>query len=242
MKEYAKRIAKTNETTIIPPSIDPLSEKNKLLTQTKIQSILNRYDIDEERPIIAQVARFDPWKDPLGVIDVYRLVRRKFPKLQLLLVGNMASDDPEGWHYYEKTARHAGEDYDIHFLTDLIGVHALEVNAFQRASDVMLAKSIREGFGLTVTEALWKEVPVVGGKVGGIPLQVENGVSGFLVNSVEDAAEKTIHLLKHPLKAREMGRRGKKHILKNFLITRHLLDYLQLLQRLNEPDEVQQIS
>jgi trehalose synthase len=231
MAKYVKRTFKTRETAIIPPSIDPLSNKNKPLTHTQIQSVLERYDVDGERPIITQVARFDPWKDPLGAIDVYQQIRKKVPKLQLLLVGSMAYDDPEGWIYYEKTTRHAGEDYNIHILTDLIGVHDLEVNAFQRASDVILAKSIREGFGLTVTEALWKEIPVVGGNVGGIPLQVEGGVSGFLVSSVEEAVEKTLFLLKNPKKARKMGKRGKEHVVRNFLITRHLIDYLRLFNK-----------
>jgi len=234
MKKYVKKTLKTKEIAIIPPSIDPLSDKNKPLTHTQIQSVLERYDVDAEKPIITQVARFDPWKDPLGVIDVYRKIRKKVPKLQLLLIGSMAYDDPEGWVYYEKTARHAGEDYDIHLLTNLVGVHDLEVNAFQRASDVILAKSIREGFGLTVTEALWKEVPVVGGNVGGIPLQVKDGVSGFLVDSVDEAVEKTLYLLRHPQKAREMGKKGKKHVLKNFLITRHLIDYLKLFNKISK--------
>jgi trehalose synthase len=140
----------------------------------------------------------------------------------------MAKDDPEGWTYYEKTARHAGEDSDIHLLTDLNYVADLEVNAFQRASNVILQKSTREGFGLSVAEALWKEVPVVGGNVGGIPLQVLDGVNGFLVNNVEEAAEKTLYLLKNPNEAKKMGTKGKEHILKNFLITRHLRDYLRL--------------
>lgn len=151
MMKYVKKTLKIKETAIIPPSIDPLSDKNKPLTYSQIQSVLERDDVDDERPIITQVARFDPWKDPLGVIDVYQRIRQKIPKLQLLLIGSMAYDDPEGWIYYEKTARHAGEDYDIHILTDFRGVHDLEVNAFQRASNVILAKSIKEGFGLTVT-------------------------------------------------------------------------------------------
>jgi trehalose synthase len=140
----------------------------------------------------------------------------------------MAKDDPEGWTYYEKTARHAAEDYNIHLLTDLNGVGDVEVNAFQRASDVVLQKSIREGFGLSVAEALWKEVPVVGSNVGGIPLQILHGKTGFLVNSIGEAAERTIYLLKNSVEAKKMGKRGKEHVSKNFLITRHLEDYLKL--------------
>lgn len=232
LKKYVKSPLEEKDVAIITPSIDPLSDKNKPLPEDRILSTLERYDVDADRPILTQVARFDPWKDPLGVIDVYRKVKKNMPKVQLLLIASMARDDPEGWTYYERTARHAGEDYDIHFLTDLAGVGDLEVNAFQRASDVCLLKSIREGFGLSVTEALWKEVPVVGGNVGGIPLQIINGETGFLVNTVEEAVEKTLYLLKHPEEAKEMGKKGKKHVKENFLITRHLKDYLKLFLRL----------
>ena len=232
LKKYVKSPLEKRNVAIISPSIDPLSDKNKPLPEDRILSTLERYDVDADRPILTQVARFDPWKDPLGVIDTYKKVKKKMPKVQLLLITSMAPDDPEGWIYYEKTARHAGEDYDIHLLTDLMGVGDLEVNAFQRASDVALLKSIREGFGMTVTEALWKEVPVVGGNVGGIPLQVINGETGFLVNTVEEAVEKTLYLLKHPEEAEEMGKKGKEHVKENFLITRHLKDYLKSFLRL----------
>ncbi len=234
MKKYVKSPLEKRNVAVVSPSIDPLSDKNKPLPQHTILSTLERYDVDADRPILIQVARFDPWKDPSGVIDVYRKVKKEVPKVQLLLITSMAPDDPEGWTYYERTARHAGEDYDIHLLTDLMGVRDLEVNAFQRASDVALLKSIREGFGLTVTEALWKEVPVVGGNVGGIPLQVINGETGYLVNTVEEAAEKTLYLLKHPKEAKEMGEKGKEHVKENFLITRHLKDYLKLFLRLTD--------
>jgi len=232
LRKYVKSPLEKRNVAIISPSIDPLSGKNKPLPENRILSTLERYGVDSDRPILTQVARFDPWKDPLGVIDVYKKVKKKIPEVQLLLITSMAPDDPEGWTYYEKTARHAGEDYDIHLLTDIMGVGDLEVNAFQRASDVALLKSIREGFGMTVTEALWKEVPVVGGNVGGIPLQVINGETGFLVNIVEEAVEKTLYLLKHPEEAEEMGKKGKEHVKENFLITRHLKDYLELFLRL----------
>jgi len=228
MNQYVPESLKPRKVAIIPPSIDPLSDKNKPLSEDVIFSKLAKYDIDPERPIITQVSRFDPWKDPLGVIDAYRMVKKEIPNVQLLLIASMAKDDPEGWNYYEKTARHAGDDRDIHLLTDLKGVGDIEVNAFQRASNVVLQKSTREGFGLTVTEALWKEVPVIGGNVGGIPLQIIHGENGFLVNNVQETAEKTLYLLKHPTEAKKMGAKGKEHILKNFLITRHLEDYLKL--------------
>ena len=162
------------------------------------------------------------------MIDAYRLVKREMPGVQLALLGSMASDDPEGWVYYDRTVRHAGEDFDIHVLHNFHGVGNREVNAFQAMSDVVIQKSTREGFGLVVTEALWKGTPVVGGNVGGIPLQVLDGETGFLVDSVETCAEKTLYLLQHPDEARRMGEQGREHVRKNFLSTRHLRDYLQL--------------
>jgi len=235
LKQYVKETLRIKKLAIIPPSIDPLSGKNKPLSKSQILSVLGKFDVDPEKPIITQVARFDPWKDPLGVIDVYRIVKRKIPQTQLLLIASMPPDTgSEGWVYYEKTARRAGEDYGIHLLTDLVGVHDLEVNAFQTASDVVLQKSTREGFGLSVTEALWKGVPVVGGNVGGIPLQIKDGTTGFLVNTIEEAAEKTLYLLKHPELAKKMGKEGRQHVLRNFLITRHLKDYLSLFIQLSK--------
>jgi trehalose synthase len=227
-KEYVKSPLEMKNVAIITPSIDPLSDKNKTLPEDQILSTLEKYDVDPKSPILIQVARFDPWKDPVGVVDTYRLVKKSVPRLQLLLISSMAPDDPEGWDYFERTARHAGEDRNIHLLTDLKGVRDLEVNAFQRASDVAMLKSVREGFGLTVTEALWKEVPTIGGNVGGIPLQIIHGKTGFLVNTVGEAAEKTLYLLKHPMESKKMGKNGKKHVKDNFLITKHLKEYLKL--------------
>ncbi|MEE9592400.1 MAG: glycosyltransferase, partial [Thermoplasmata archaeon] len=183
-------------------------------------------------PAISSVSRFDPWKDPLGLIDVYRRTKEKIADLQLLFVASMAHDDPEGWDYYEQTLRKAGEDPDIHFLTNLRGVHAVEVNAFQRLSHVSLLRSIREGFGLSVSESLWKGVPVIGTQTGGIPLQILDGQTGFLVNDFEGTVDRLTRLLEdEPLRHR-MGEAGRSHVAKNFLITRHLMDYLQLFRRL----------
>ncbi|NIO37541.1 glycosyltransferase [Candidatus Bathyarchaeota archaeon] len=231
MEKSVPKQLESKRTAIITPSIDPLSDKNRTLSETTVLSVLDKFDVDSERPVITQVSRFDPWKDPLGVIDVYRQVKKKIPGVQLLLITSMATDDPEGWTYYEKTARYAGQDYDVHLLMNMQGVGNVEVNAFQRASDVVLQKSIREGFGLTVAEALWKQTPVVAGDAGGIPLQVIQGKTGYLVSSIEEAAEKTIFLLEHPEKAKQIGRKGKEHVLKNFLITRHVLAYLETFLR-----------
>jgi len=232
LKEYAKDDLKLKNIAIIPPAIDPLSPKNMDLDQEEIENIVTKYKVDPGRPIITQVSRFDPWKDPLGVIDMYRMVKREVKDVQLVLIASMANDDPEGWEYYEKTARHAGEDYDIHLLSNLNGIGNLEVNAFQRASDVIIQKSLREGFGLVITEALWKGKPVVAANVGGIPLQVNNRRTGFLVGDISECAERVIHLLKDSEIANKMGTSGKEYIRKNFLITRLLKDYLNLFNSL----------
>jgi len=232
LKEYVKDDLKMEKVAIIPPAIDPLSPKNLDLSQEEIKDIVAKYKVDANRPIITQVSRFDPWKDPLGVIDMYRIVKKEIKDVQLVLIASMAHDDPEGWKYYEKTARHAGEDYDIHLLSNLNGVGNLEVNAFQRASDVIIQKSIREGFGLVITEALWKGKPVVAANVGGIPLQVDNRRTGYLVGDIAECAERVIYLLKNPEIANKMGISGKEYVRKNFLITRLLKDYLSLFNSL----------
>jgi trehalose synthase len=217
---------------LIAPAIDPLSPKNEPLAPDRARAILRRYGVDPDRPLIAQISRFDPWKDPLGVIDVYRQVKPDFPNLQLALVGSMATDDPEGWHYYELSLRYAGMDTDIHVLTNFQGVGNVEVNAFQRESDVALQKSLREGFALTVSEALWKGRPVVATDVGGIPLQIASGRTGYLVHSTAQAAERVAELLARPHLADEFGRAGRERVRENFLTTRLLMDYLQLLNQL----------
>lgn len=232
LKEYIHPETPTPIKYVMPPSIDPLSDKNKELSWSTIEKILNRYGIDPEKPILLQVARFDPWKDPFAAIDVYRLVKKEFPDTQLLLVTSMATDDPEGWIYYEKTLRYAGMDEDIFILTNLKNVGALEVNAFQRAATVVLQMSRREGFGLAVTEALWKRKPVVARPRGGIKLQVIDGVTGYLAETVEEAAKKTIYLIKNPQKRKELGENGYKHVLKHFTIVRHIENYLDLLAKI----------
>ena len=232
MAEYVGPDFPVHRVAIIPPTIDPLSPKNALMDPEEARAIVARFGVDVNRPLLLQVSRFDPWKDPLGVIDAYRLVKRERPEVQLALVGSMAHDDPEGWFYYDRTLRHAGEDPDLHVLHNFHGVGAWEVNAFQRIADVVIQKSLREGFGLTVTEALWKGKPVIGGRVGGIPLQVLDGETGFLVSSVEECAAKALELLDHPEKARAMGERGREHVRQHFLCTQGLRDELMLLRSL----------
>jgi trehalose synthase len=223
------------EVFLIPPSIDPLSLKNDWLEPETTYEVLHRYNVDWGRPLVTQVSRFDPWKDPVGVIDAYRLAKEEIPELQLVLVGSMAHDDPEGWHYLEVTESKREGDPDIYLLSNLQEVGNLEVNAFQRASAVVLQKSLREGFGLVVSEALWKEKPVIGGNVGGIRLQIEDGVSGFLVDSVEECAERLIRLLRDPEERVSMGTAGKERVRQEFLTLRELEDYLRMFASLAPP-------
>ncbi len=190
---------------VIPPAIDPESPKNFPLDTELAQRVLGGLGIDLALPLIVQVSRFDPWKDPLGVIAAYRIVRDAVPDLQLALVGSMALDDPEGWEIYRQIQQEVDDDPQIHVATNLTGVGNIEVNAFQRLADVVVQKSIREGFGLVVSETLWKETPVVAGRAGGIPLQMADGDGGFLVDTIEECAERVLWLLRHPEDAQESG-------------------------------------
>ena len=218
---------------ICPPAIDPLSPKNMALSPEDAAFVCEQFGIDTDRPLICQVSRFDPWKDPIGVIDAYRVVTESVPDVQLALVGSMATDDPEGWEFFQKTFQHAEGDPDIKILNNLNNVGAIEVNAFQSQADVCMQKSLREGFGLTVTEAQWKGKPTIGGNVGGIPLQIEDGATGFLVDSPEAAARRSIELLEDPELAKRLGRGGKEHAREHFLTPRLLRDWLDLFTELD---------
>ncbi|MFH0713928.1 MAG: glycosyltransferase [Candidatus Micrarchaeota archaeon] len=211
---------------VMPPAIDPLADKNRYLSETQVNKILEKHGIDSKSdvPLVTQVSRFDPWKDPLGVIRAFRKVR-KSQKCQLVLIGSMAADDPEGGEVFNRIYRAAQQMKDVTLIT---AQDDLLVNALQRKSAVVVQKSIREGFGLTVSEALWKGTPVVGGNVGGIPLQIKDGVNGFLVSSDAECADRIEYLLKNPKKAREMGANGRENIRENFLITRLVKDELNL--------------
>jgi trehalose synthase len=218
---------------IMPPAIDPLSPKNMAFSPEDAAFVCRQFGIDVDRPLVTQVSRFDPWKDPIGVIDAYRQVTEQVPEAQLAMVGSMATDDPEGLEYFQKTFEYADGDEDIKILSNLNNVGAIEVNAFQSQSDICLQKSIREGFGLTVTEALWKSRPTVAGNVGGIPLQIEDGVSGFLVDSPEQCAERCLEILRDPELGKKLGREGKEHARRQFLTPRLLRDWLQLFTDLD---------
>jgi trehalose synthase len=218
---------------IIPPAIDPLSPKNMALSPEDAAFVCQQFGIDVERPLICQVSRFDPWKDPIGVIDAFRLVREEMPEVQLALVGSMATDDPEGWEFFHRTFSYADGDPDIKILNNLNNVGAIEVNAFQSQADVVIQKSLREGFGLTVTEAMWKVRPVVAGNVGGIPLQIAEGETGYLIDTVEEAAQRCLQILHDPGLGRRLGRTAKERARELFLTPRLLRDWLRLLGELD---------
>jgi trehalose synthase len=215
---------------ICPPAIDPLSPKNMALSPEDAAFVCDQFGIDVDRPLMCQVSRFDPWKDPIGVIDAYREVTAELPEVQLALVGSMATDDPEGWEFFNSTMAYADGDADIHILNNLNNVGAIEVNAFQSQADVVIQKSTREGFGLTVSEALWKGRPFIGGDVGGIPLQVQDGETGFLVSSPEECADRSLRVLREPDLGKRLGRAGKEHVRRHFLTPRLLRDWLQIFR------------
>jgi trehalose synthase len=208
---------------IIPVAIDPLSEKNRGVAPADARQLVGDHGIDLERPIVTQISRFDPWKDPLGVIEAWQQAREKVPGLQLVLMGAMADDDPEGAKILSLVKAAAKGQPDIFLITES---NDRLVNSLQQLSLVVLQKSLREGFGLTVSEALWAGTPVIGGDVGGIPLQIEDGRSGFLVMTPIQAAERIVWLANHPQQARAMGQAGKEHVRKNFLLPRLIRDQL----------------
>ena len=236
LPDYVKPDLRVGILAFIPPSIDPLSPKNMPLEASLVDDVLYRLGVDPHRPLLLQVSRFDPWKDPKGVIEVYRAVKREIPDVQLSLVGSMASDDPEGWVIYKEILRFAGQDPDLTIMTNLDGVGALEVNAFQRAAEVVLQKSLREGFGLTVSESLWKGVPVVGGRVGGIPMQIGDGVGGRLVTTNDEATRACLELLGDDGLRARLGDAGRERVRRNFFSTRNLRDYLLLFNALRTGD------
>jgi len=213
---------------IIPPSIDPLSIKNQPIPEITVKRILYKYGIDTERPLVVQISRFDYAKDPIGVIKSFKLAKEHIDGLQLAYVGSPATDDPEGEEVYEKTVKEAGDDKDIHLLM-LPPYSDLEINAFQTGASVVLQKSIKEGFGLTVSEAMWKKKVVIGGRTGGIPLQIIHGITGYLVDNIEGAAHYIIHTLKNPEISQKIGENAHDHVKNNFLITRHMREYISVM-------------
>ncbi len=211
---------------IIRPSIDPLTTKNTELKESTVNKYLDEAGIDKDRPIISQISRFDKWKDPTGVIEVFKKVREEMD-CQLVLIGSMATDDPEGQEVYDRVRRKVNGMEDVNIIVD---AHDIMVNSVQRASDVVLQKSLKEGFALTVSEALWKETPVVGSKIGGIPTQINDGENGYLIDPTdyEEVAKKVMDILSDEQLKDEMGKKGREIVKKKFLITRHIEDWLDL--------------
>jgi trehalose synthase len=234
MPEFVPATLDMKRVVHAPPCIDPLSVKNLDLPMPFCLEIAKQYGIDPNRPIVCQISRFDPWKDPLGVMEAFEIVRNQLPDAQLVLAGSMATDDPEGFQVWQQIEERRDGDRDIHLLSNLHQVGAVQINAFQRVASVMVQKSLREGFGLTVSEALWKGRPVVGGRAGGITLQIREGFDGFLVDSVEECAQRTIDLLADPVGASAMGAQGREHVRANFLSTRELEDWLSLFTELRD--------
>lgn len=225
LADFAQQLPHTQY--LIPPSIDALSEKNMDLDQSEIESVYGEFNLDSERPIMLQVSRYDRFKDPIGVIKAYKFVKQSVPEIQLVLAGGGATDDPEGEEVLREVKESAGDDKDIHILLLPPDTHKT-INALQRVSDIILQKSLKEGFGLTVTEAMWKGKPVIGGNTGGIRLQIVNHHTGFLVDTPEGAALRIIELLQNPEKMTEMGIQAKEYVRENFLNTRHLREILSL--------------
>lgn len=216
----------------IPVAIDPLSAKNQSMKQRQAKKIVSKFGIDPKRPFMVQVSRFDPWKDPEGVVKAWQLAKAEVPDLQLALVGNTAADDPQSKDILASVRALDQEDDDLHVVADAADDKA--VHAFQATADVVIQKSIREGFGLTVTEAMWSAAPVVATAVGGIPLQIQDGQTGYLVDGVVAASQRIVELVRNPERAQAMGERARQHVRENFLLPRMIRDHLQFLASLGQ--------
>jgi trehalose synthase len=232
LEAFAPPDLQMDHLAFIPPAIDPLSTKNMDLPEEICRRVLADHGLDLRRPILLQVSRFDPWKDPQGVIQAYRMVKEQEPGVQLALVGALAGDDPEGWTMLEAINQEAERDGDLYVFTNLTGVGNMEVNAFQRGVDVVIQKSLKEGFGLVVSEALWKGKPMVAGRAGGIPMQFPPDYDRYLVESVEDCAGAVLDLLDHPGVRADFGRAGREHVRQHFLLPHLVRNELALIQRL----------
>ncbi len=216
----------------IAPAIDAFATKNMDLPMSLCRRAIADSGVDVSRPLLLQVSRFDPWKDPMGVIAAYRLVKRELPDVQLALIGAMAGDDPEGWELLDRVQEESAHDPDLFVFTNVAGVGSMEVNVFQRGCDVVIQKSLREGFGLVVSEALWKEKPVVAGRAGGIPMQFPKGFERYLIDNVEDCARQIIELLRHLGERGDFGRAGRDRVRREFLLPRLARDELRLIRKL----------
>lgn len=235
-KDFIKKGTK-GKTIVMPPAIDILASKNKAMPLKNARTILQSFGINLEKPLVTQVSRFDPWKDPLGVIEAYKIAKKKIPDLQLAMVGLfLAKDDPEAIRVFRKVQKKAEKDPDIFLFSEVERLGDLKVNVFvnamQTASDVILQKSIREGFGMTVAEAMWKGKAVIGGNVGGIKMQIKNGKNGFLVSTPKEAASRIVRLIGNSKLRQNMGREARKTVKEKFLMPRLLRDYLRIFRDL----------
>ncbi len=230
MKEFMLPGLRPKQVAFIPPAIDPFSTKNMDLSEALCHEVIANAGVDTKRPLIVQVSRFDPWKDPMGVIEAYRLAKRDLPGLQLALVGAIAGDDPEGWQLLALVQKETADDDDAYVFTNLGGVGSMEVNAFQRACDLVVQKSLREGFGLVVSESFWKGMPLVAGRAGGIPMQFPPGYEQYLVTTVEDCAARMVELLGDERRREEFGQAAREHVRRGYLLPRLLRDELSLIK------------
>ncbi len=232
MDRFVPPDLRLSDVELFPPAIDPLSTKNMPLDEALVRAVISDARVDARRPLLLQVSRFDPWKDPHGVIEAYRLVKEHLPDVQLALIGAMAGDDPQGWEIFDAISREATRDSDLHVGTNLSGIGNLEVNAFQRAATIVIQKSIKEGFGLVVSEALWKGTPVVAGHAGGIPLQMTGELARYLVESVAECAQTVERLLQNGEERKRLGAIGHEQVRAHFLMPRLIRDELALIARL----------
>lgn len=230
MKEFLLPGLHPKHLAIIAPAIDPFSTKNMDLPAELCDEVVANAGIDRRRPLIVQVSRFDPWKDPMGVVEAYRLAKKEVPGLQLALIGAIAGDDPEGWQLLAQVEKEAAKDADIYVFTNLAGVGSMEVNAFQRACDVLIQKSLREGFGLVVSEAFWKGKPLIAGRAGGIPMQFPPEHGRYLVSSIEEVAARVVELVGDPAGRTAFGDAAREHVRTRFLLPRLLRDELKLIK------------
>jgi trehalose synthase len=237
-QKFVPRNLRVARITTMAPAICAFSSKNMFIKKYVCREMLENLGFDRNRFLITQVSRFDRWKDPFGTINAYRLAKKEIPGLQLAMIGSFAQDDPEGLDMYAAIHTEANKDDDIFVYSNLTGMGNMEVNAFQRASDVVVQKSIREGFGLVVAEALWKETPVVAGNAGGIPMQMTGELSNYLVDSAEECAEKIVYLLRNPAVCQRLGKEGREIVTRDFLLPRLMRDEMRLIKSLVNKEPV----
>jgi trehalose synthase len=231
MKEFLLPGLQPKQVAFIAPAIDPFSTKNMDLPEEICRAVIANAGVDTKRPLVVQVSRFDPWKDPMGVIEAYRVAKKELPGLQLALVGAIAGDDPEGWQLLALVQKETADDDDVYVFTNLAGVGSMEVNAFQRACDLVVQKSLREGFGLVVSESFWKGRPLIAGRAGGIPMQFPPGYENYLVATVEECAARMVELVGDPPRRKAFGEAAREHVRREYLLPRLLRDELRLIKR-----------